>query len=419
MGKKISALALILTMGLWHVAVSGVENHSDDDTMLRMKLQIESLQKQLDLLQNEFKSLKTSNAAESNVTESKNVPTKQVSPSDEKMTVYGDFRYRHESIDDTDAGIDKRNGNRMRARVGAKFKLDDQWGLNFRLASGSSGTPTSTNQTLDSYFSSKDVWIDMAYATWKPAAFSGLDIHMGKMKNPFYKSGKNQVIFDGDVTPEGIAASRELKISESTNLVVTGSGYWLDERSSDADASIFGIQTYIKHKLQNSGNTFLGGISYYDMGNVQGMSTAFKGNTDDDMGKLKYDFDLLEGFAEYGFKCKSTPMAVYGNYVKNIAATSGSDTAYAFGYKLNKASTVGDWEFDYQYRDLQSDAAYAGLNDSDFIGGGTGGRGHTVKANTKISKAVKAGLTYFNNIRYRGVDDQDYERLQVDLVLKF
>ena len=60
------------------------------------------------------------------------------------------------------------------------------------------------------------------------------------------------------------------------------------------------------------------------------------------------------------------------------------------------------------------------LNDSDFIGGGSGGEGHEFKAAYQIHKNVKAGLTYILAERDRSSgNDLDYSRLMADVILKF
>ncbi len=342
---------------------------------------------------------------------------------------FGDFRYRHESIDNTDAGSDKRNRNRIRARLGVKVKVNEDWDAIFRVATGSSDTPTSTNQTLgdkdSDSFSSKEIWLDWAYADWHPASRPGLNIYAGKMKQPFYRVGKNELVWDGDVSPEGIAASYKWALNDSTTAYINGGGFWLAERSGDADSSFWGAQGYVKRKFQNETH-LLGGVTYYNLGNVDAKTLSgvtLNGNTPTVAGGTiyKYDFDLIEGFAEYGFKCYQMPVAVFGSYINNTAAPGGRNTAYFLGCKLNKAKKPGSWQFGYSYRDVQSDAVFAGLTDSDFILGGTGGRGHEFGFKYQLFKNVQAGLTYFITQRNTrgGSGEQDIDLLQADLILKF
>jgi hypothetical protein len=348
----------------------------------------------------------------------------------QNITPFGDFRYRYESLNDTgDEAGNKRRRNRIRARLGFKAKINEEWDTTFRIASGSSESPTSTNQTVDGAFSSKELWLDLAYADWHPESFSGLNVSMGKMKNPFYLVGGNQLIWDSDVNPEGIAAKYNWNLGDSTKATLTGGGFWLDERATDADAGYFGIQGMVKHEFAN-GSHLLGGLSYYDIGNIDSKAVGgvtLQGNTAvAGTSTYKYDFDIVEGFAEYGWKCSGMPVAVFGNYLQNTAAPSGNDTAYSIGAQLNKAQNPGSWQFKASYREVEPDAAFGGLSDSDFIDGGTGGKGWVLGYKYQLRKNIQAGLTYFINDRDRrssdasgGSGSQHFQRLQADLIFKF
>jgi hypothetical protein len=215
-------------------------------------------------------------------------------------------------------------------------------------------------------------------------------------------------------------------MNESTTATIAGSGFWMEERSGDADAGYFGIQAMLKQKL-DADRHWLAGATYYDIGNIDGetnpdsLGTSLRGNTDAGGLTYRYDYDMVEGFAEYGWKFGETPMSVFGSYVENLAAPSDRNTAYLVGFKVNKAKEPGSWEFGYSYRDLESDAVFAGLNDSDFINGGTDGKGHKLNYKYQLAKNVQAGLTLFLNDRKRPSQDgnEKFERLQADLIFKF
>ncbi len=349
----------------------------------------------------------------------------------ERIKWSGDFRYRHESIDEETTGSvrwkDGRNRHRIRARLMLEAVLNDEWGVGFRLASGSAD-PTSTNQTLDSSFSSKDIWLDLAYFDYHPAAVKGLNVYGGKMKNPFYMVGGNQLIFDGDLTPEGIAFTLERPLNDRDTLRLAGGGFWVDEGSGGtADPSLFGGQAMITRKIGNP-DTVTAGVSYYDFGGIQGYGSlpatwggsGFLGNSNSG-GLYTNDYDVFEVFGEYATKCGTTPVSVFGNWIKNVAATSSEDTGWLIGTKINKVKDPGSWEASYMYRDIQADATVGALNDSDFIGGGTDGKGHTFGLTYQVSKNVQAAVTYFLNEDRANTAGRslDYRRLQADLLFKF
>ena len=343
------------------------------------------------------------------------------------FTPFGDLRLRYEYIDD-ETKTDSRNRNRIRARLGFKAKFNDEWDATFRIATGNTNSPTSTNQTLgesssssnSSSFGKKDIWLDLAYVDWHPAAFSGLNIYGGKMKNPFYRAGKNQVIWDSDVNPEGGAVSYAHDLSSATTAHLTGGGFWIREHSGEDDVSLVGLQGYLKHNF-GDGTHVLGGVSYYDYGNLQGtdsdsLVTSLKGNTDAGGNVYKYDYDILEGFAEYGLSCQGMPLTLFGNYIENTAAAQNNN-AYALGFVLNKAKKAKTWQFGYYYRDVEPDAVVGGLNDSDFIDGGTDGKGHVFGYKYQWTDNIQTAITYFDNDK--GTRNDDFRRLQLDLIFKF
>ncbi|MBN2584534.1 MAG: putative porin, partial [Planctomycetes bacterium] len=86
-----------------------------------------------------------------------------------KWTLKGDFRYRHEWINDGTLNDRRRPRvrHRVRARVGAFAKVNDEWDVGVQIATGAAD-PVSTNQTLDTFFSSKAVWWDLMYARYRP-----------------------------------------------------------------------------------------------------------------------------------------------------------------------------------------------------------------------------------------------------------
>jgi hypothetical protein len=344
----------------------------------------------------------------------------------ENVKVGGDLRYRHESIDSesSKSWSKGRHRHRIRARLGIDAKVADDWDVGFRIASGS-GDPVSTNQTLDNSFSSKALWLDLAYFNWHPSGMKGMNVYGGKMKNPFYRAGKNQLIWDSDLNPEGIAAKFQKPLNDATDLFINGGGFWVDERSGGVDTSLWGAQAYFKHKLGNP-DYILAGAGYYDYGNIEGRgnlastwggTASFFGNSVDANGNFMNDYDVVEGFAEYGFELGALPVAIFGNYAQNTSAVTNEDTAWLAGFTLNKAKKPGSWQATYMFRDVEADAVLGAFTDSDFIGGGTDGQGHTFGFKYQLAKNLQAALTYF--LSERDSTDDDYNRLQGDLILKF
>ncbi len=360
----------------------------------------------------------------------------------ERIKFSGDFRYRHEHIDAEEVGsVRWKNGrdrDRIRARLLMEAIVNDEWDVAFRLATGERdliidegeifNDPLSSNQTLTQEFSGKDWWIDLAFFHWHPENFKGLSVYGGKIKNPFYKPGKTELIWDGDLNPEGIGAKYAVPLGGADTIFVNGGGFWIDEESGGADTSLWGVQTYWKHDFGNP-DYILGGVSYFDYGNIRGRQDIYgtlAGNTPlagAAVPRWGSDFDLIELFAEYGTEIRGLPIAFFGDVVQNQSADTSRDTGWLVGTKFGdiESDEPGTWQARYNYRELEADAVLGAFTDSDFIGGGTDGRGHEVGLNYQLYKNVTLGLTYFHNENDRGgqARDLDFRRFQGDLIFKF
>jgi hypothetical protein len=357
----------------------------------------------------------------------------------EKVKISGDFRYRHEHIDAEKTGSDVRwkdgrDRDRIRARLKIDAEINDDWDLatgereilvDEDLEAGMFADPISSNQTLKQDFSRKDIWLDLAYFSWHPMAAKGLNVFGGKIKNPFYTAGKNELIWDHDLNPEGIAANYVIPLNKKDELYINGGGFWVDESSSGVDASLWGVQGYLKHTMGNP-DYILGGISYLDYGNIQDKTDKFgivAGNTSKTVGGSTLwasDFDIFELFTEYGTECFDLPISFFGSWAHNLVATSDGDKGWLIGGKLNKANDPDSWEFGYNYREVDADSVLGAFTDSDFISGGTDGRGHEFGFAYQLAKNLQAGVTYFQSeIGRTSGRSLDYRRLQLDLNLKF
>jgi hypothetical protein len=61
------------------------------------------------------------------------------------------------------------------------------------------------------------------------------------------------------------------------------------------------------------------------------------------------------------------------------------------------------------------------FSDSDFVNGGTNGKGHRFGLTYQLAKNVQGGISYFMDEKANsaGKVEDDYNRLQVDVMVKF
>ena len=150
----------------------------------------------------------------------------------EVLSLDGDLRYRHETVNDDAFSV--RHRHRIRARANATARLGDNLEAGFGLSTGGTAND-SGNQTLDEGFSRKSIGLDLAYFDWRLSdslAFVG-----GKMSNPFFRPGSHHLLYDGDLRPEGLA----LKLTSGA-FFVNASAFWAEERGSGPDSMWYGLQ---------------------------------------------------------------------------------------------------------------------------------------------------------------------------------
>ncbi len=330
----------------------------------------------------------------------------------DRIDFQGDTRLRYESFDVE--GIDDRSRLRFRSRFGFSVGMLDNVDFVMRLATGG-GDPVSTNQTLGNGFSTKDIGLDLAYVAW--AVTDGLDVYAGKMKNPIFKAGKVPLIYDSDLTPEGVAGSYSSGIFFS-NLA----GYAIQERPLSDDSFLYHGQVGVKLAV-GDGAKLTGGIGYFGYTNTVGNLPFYnfrpKGNSVDEDGNYLYDYENAEVFVQFDTSIADLPLQLYAHYTQN-QEVSAEDTAYAIGAKIGSAKKQGTQQFSWTFQDIEADSVIATFNDSDFGGGGTDSDGHMLKYKYMLRDKISLGGTLFlNNVgRFQDIE-RDYKRLQLDVEFLF
>ena len=343
----------------------------------------------------------------------------------DKLTLKGDLRYRYEMIDQE--GKEERTRDRIRARFGVEAKPADDLKVGLRLSTSEGGDPVSSNQTLGDGASRKDVFFDLAYMTWMPASVEGLGVTGGKMENPFVTVG--DLVFDGDLNPEGVAVGYTLG-GDGLEFMLNGGQFWVEERSSDEDdGTMLGGQ--VAAKLKADDMHVLAGLGYYAFQNLEGygiigekgFGNSTTGGEEDpvtgETSPLLYanGYEILDAVAEVGLTL-GLPVVAYGNLAINQDADE-DDTGYMVGFRVGKTKNPGSVDFNYNYRELEANAVLGAWSDSDFLGGGTDGSGHKFSLGVQLTKALKGNVTYFLNEKGLDDDTTDYDRLQVDVSAKF
>ncbi len=345
----------------------------------------------------------------------------------DRITFYGDFRLRQENFMREDPNVD-RSRQRFRLRMTTELKIED-FVIGVRLASGT-GEQTSTNQSFSNLFSQKQLWIDRAYLQWRGLPW--MTLTGGKMQNPFFWIYTTDLVWDEDVNPEGVAQNFNFKLSDRFLLFANFGQLVLSEvRTDNNDQWLFGEQAGAQIGVSKNTKMTLAG-AFYNFKNATkgsfGQNHVQDGNTRVPVTTgtptvLVNNYRVLNLTAEFASKIGSLPVALQGDYVKNLAdPKSGKDTGYQVGLRLGKASDPETWEFAYYYKLLETDATVADIADSDFGNGGTNRKGHIVWIGYSPTKALMFRTKFFmtkteDETLSPGKDR--INRLQVDLAMKF
>jgi hypothetical protein len=356
----------------------------------------------------------------------------------DSITFKVDLRYRYESIND-DSKLDAkkdtytRQRDRIRARLGADAKCNDNLKAGVELSTGQSD-PISGNQSLGDGFGKKEFRLNLAYFDYNFLGENPNEVHAiaGKMKNPFMTM-PDDLVWDPDLTPEGLALKSQFGGGFAT-LLVNGGYLWVQERADKDDLMLYAGQGAAKLQFMPEIGLTLG-ASYYGYQNLQGADVVDWENKNNAYGNSTVNGSLSGGvtnkawaaeftpvvyFAQLDLWVAGKPLAFFAQELSNGDANN-FDQGHLYGVTLGKAKNPKTWEVGYSHAEVEKDATAGMFTDSDRWGGGTDGKGDKVYGKYQIMKNLQAGVSYF--LDDKKISDPakttDYDRLQVDLVASF
>jgi len=285
------------------------------------------------------------------------------------QTISGDLRLRHEIVNLD--GETQQDQDQFRARVRLNGDLNDT--MNF-------GIGLTTGNCILSGTANEPVSVDLAFAGWTPN--NNMTILGGKIKNPLYRSGNNEMLWDDTFNPEGFAVQFIDGLGVHMRLFMNG-GYFILNESLIEDSKLIVGQAGVT--IGNGTYMTAGATHYY-------YSVS--------------DESVYEYFGELGVKLSGMSVAIYGNYVKN-----GVDSWIVGG----EISPPGLLALSYNYRSVNYDVVSYEFSDSGYATfvGVDGGKGHEFGMSVDLMKNVKTKVAYFTDPGF------DESKVQADLVVSF
>ncbi len=319
----------------------------------------------------------------------------------ERMTFYGDtrFRYEHTSYDDFNGKAKSgKDRFRIRLRFGVRSQIHEDVELGFRMATGSDDDPTSTNSTMGNYFGEITSWgVDRAYVKWTPSFVptKGFMFEFGKVPQPFMTS---KAIWDGDVVPEGGFAQFTFNKGGAWQPYILGA-YMTVEQSGEFSDNVLAPAAQIGIKGKVGAFKIKAATSYTswgDLGDVGNLPDNIHGNPTwtEGGGTRMSNFDVWDLYASASFKfAKKGAVSAWGHYLTNQGADGpwqDQDTGWAAGAKVK----YDKFSFSAWYKNIEANATPGFIADSDS--GYVNRKGWVLGAGYKMWKYGEIKLSYYN-----------------------
>ena len=354
--------------------------------------------------------------------------------------------------------LEDRQRLRIRARLGLSAKITDAVSAGFRVTTGNTTDPVSTNQTLGNDYNKLSLVLDRAFVKAQP--WDWLSVSGGRMPNPFFST---DLVWDDDLNFDGVSATFTpwARSDRTGKPFFTLGAFPLKEVESSAinlarDKWLYAAQAGLDWKM-DANTRWRFGLAYYDYHNIAAVKSPDdnltyeyadsilvahqKGNTrfevsptlDPGLYGLAADYSLVNLTATVDL-AHLDPVHVIldGDVVKNVgydkakvnsllatpqeARTLGWQTKVTVGWP--SIQNRGDWQTFIGYRHLERDAVLDAFADSDFRLGGTNSKGFFLGGSYGLDRNTWLSAKWLSADQIDGLPF-GVDVLQVDFNAKF
>ncbi|MBC8002559.1 MAG: putative porin [Opitutaceae bacterium] len=344
------------------------------------------------------------------------------------LTFYGDIRLRYELDWDSQnaSGVMRadRDRGRIRARAGFNYQITDDWSVGARVRTGNSQSQQSPHLTFastDGVHDDLDFVLDRYFVQFKHEGFSGWG---GRNTTPFWY--QNELFWDEDVTPTGVAGSYAASLGEGMLTTVAGA-FYLPDGGYYLNGQMLAAQVKYSVPVKSSQVTVAAGLYY--MNGEPGADYLLNRN-----GARDYLIGMAS--AQWVFPVKGIPLSLGADVFHNFQDYSAADVApfpaadsdqtlgYVLSVQLGQLKQRHDWLAGYYYAHIETFAVNASYAQDDWVRFGNGAQtdasdfqGHEVRLGYAVSKNINvlARLYLVNAI----TTIQDGNRFRFDFNWKF
>jgi hypothetical protein len=341
----------------------------------------------------------------------------------DKLKLNADFRFRAErdwnSLKTDGSKRDDRDRLRYRLRFGFNYAINNNLEFGGRIRSGNPLNQQSPHITLGKEFQSDDFSIDKAFL--KVLLKNGYWAWVGKNGLPFWE--QNELLWDGDVNPEGIALGKKFMLNGKSSLEPVF-GYFIARHSGKSfsnDSRITIAQLKLNSHLHNN-NIII------SSGGIRGKDLPDKPD-----GTQTFDLNYTIWATSLQFIHKNSRLQVGIDFFKNL---SGYDTSSQIDevYKDQTSGYVGSllynlkrFQFSYYYAYIEKYAVIDYLAQDDWVRWGNSNftrasnfKGHEFRLKYNFNKQFNTVLrTYIvKAIKTTGSHLETGTRVRLDLNIK-
>ncbi len=335
---------------------------------------------------------------------------------------------------------------RLRARLGITAKVTPDVSAAFRLSTGNTTNPVSTNQDMGKTGNKYSFVLDRAYVkAHSPTFLPWLTASAGRIPNPFFST---DLQWDDDLNFEGLALQVEDSVASAKVWRPFGTlGIFpledIQQSISNRAKSkwLTGAQVGVEWVPSNTTRAKVG-LGVYDYRNISGIRNTYKDYSYNDTapayrqkGNTLFDIDTdgdintnlfalaadyrvvnLTGMVDFNLY-NPVHVILTADYVDNVGF-SASKTLERSGLSVEPETkgylarvAVGmpsmllkdDWQLSLTYRYLERDAVLDAFTDSDFHLGGTNSKGFIFAGQYGLSKSTWLSARWLSSQEISGL----------------
>lgn len=292
----------------------------------------------------------------------------------DRLSFYANGRLRAESTFDQLSGEDRHRG-RMRFRIGARYRIEENLRAEARLSSASDGRDAN-NPHWDfgdgaDGFQGIDVVFDRFFLEYEPC--DELQLRGGKFPQAFARPPVyGEFTWDDDVHPAGFSAVWDPEEQGDLDFDLRAMEVVVAENGSADDPNMFGVQANLAY--QAAEDTALALSSSMSWWSSLGAGVAGNQGNTTTGGDFDADFSVWDSFLSVRHEGGVMErQQAFVQYVDNVDDDTGEDMGFAAGFELGKRDP-GDTSLFLAYYDFDANAFFSAVaqDDTPLAGSGTG-----------------------------------------------